>query len=101
MMRIRMGLLPGLLLALAVGACGGGGGNNSGVASLGGAGSDPIQAALAYGRCMRRHGINIPDPQITAEGSSSSSPTGMSRNDPRLRAAEQACRQQGGGGGKR
>jgi hypothetical protein len=181
--RPRLAALVGALpLALAVAACTGGGHKGSGVASLGGADQatstttanagedvDPAQAALAYGRCMRQHGINIPDPrvdadggldmelprgvngddpkfkaadqacgrylpprehappsaqqrqqalayarcvrqhgindmpdpQITADGITQQPPTGMSRNDPRLRAAEQACRQQGGGDGKR
>jgi hypothetical protein len=58
------------------------------------------QQALAFARCMRQHGINLPDPQVTAEGITQQNPTGMSRNDPRLQAAERACRQQGGGGGK-
>jgi hypothetical protein len=169
-----------LALALALAGCGGGD-KGSGVASLGGANSatstttanggedvDPAQAALAYGRCMRQHGIDIPDPQVDADGGldmelsravnrddpkykaadqacgrylpprdadppdlqqrqqalafarcmrqhgitnmpdpqfsgdgiTQQNPTGMSRNDPRLEAAERACRQQGGGGGK-
>jgi hypothetical protein len=173
-MRMRMGLLLGLLLALplAVAACGGGG-KPSGVASLGGAGSatsttnaggddrqkalnwarcmrqhgvrthDPRfdaqgnmisqeppavanaqaklkfkaaeqackqyetsggpppsppsaqerQQALAFARCMRQHGINVPDPQITANGIAQPLPEGMDRDDPRLRAPRQACRQ--------
>jgi hypothetical protein len=51
MTRSRMGLLPGLLLALALAlaACGGGD-KGEGVASRGG---DSTQAALAYARCMR------------------------------------------------
>jgi hypothetical protein len=57
------------------------------------------QEALAFARCMRQHGINMPDPQITAEGIVEQLPTGVDRDDkPRLRAAEQACRQRGGGG---
>jgi hypothetical protein len=58
------------------------------------------QRALAFARCMRQHGINMPDPQFTAEGITQQNPAGMSQNDPRLEAAEQACGQQGGGGGK-
>jgi hypothetical protein len=59
------------------------------------------QEALAFARCMRQHGISMPDPQITAEGIVEQFPTGVDRDDkPRLRAAEQACRQQGGGGGR-
>jgi hypothetical protein len=108
-------LVAMLALALAVAACGGGN-KTEGVASLGGSAtpttsankagggkdiSNDLPQALAFARCMRQHGDNLPDPQITAEGITQQNPTGMSRNDPRLRAAEQACRQQGGGGGKR
>src|SRR4029453_11022688 len=60
MPRMRMGLLLGLLLALA--ACSGGGGKPGGVASLGdgkatsttsaGGSQDERQADLAYARCM-------------------------------------------------
>jgi hypothetical protein len=58
------------------------------------------QEALAFARCMRQHGINMPDPQITAEGIllDEQLPTGMRKDDPRLKAAEQTCRQRGGGG---
>jgi hypothetical protein len=58
------------------------------------------QEALAFARCMRRHGINMPDPQITAEGVllDERLPTGMRKDDPRVRAAQQACRQSRGGG---
>jgi hypothetical protein len=98
-----MGLL--LALALAVAACSGGGKGN-GVASLSGngsatsttrAGGDLAQAAVAYGRCLRQHGINVPDPR---DGDDVQLPTGIRRNDPRLTAAVQACGQQGDEGGK-
>jgi hypothetical protein len=64
---------------------------------------------------MRQHGINLPDPQITADGIDQQPPTGVARDDPRLTAAQQACAQalpngglppiksggpQSGGGGK-
>ena len=103
MTRTRTGLLPGLLLALAlaVAACSGSGDKTSGVASLGGndkatpttrAGSqDPKQKALAYARCMRQHGIDIPDPKpgggIDMRGSTASP------DSPKFKAAEQACQQ--------
>jgi hypothetical protein len=124
MTRIRMGLLPGLLLvlALALAACGGGD-KGDGVASLGGdqatattragGGQDERQAALNFARCMRQHGItNMPDRKITADGIEQQLPRRMRDDDPRLKAAEQACHQygslgpakpgspQGGGGGK-
>jgi hypothetical protein len=105
MTRIRIGLVPGLLLALtlAVVACGGGGKSN-GVASLNGAnkptattnakGSDPQQAALNFARCMRQHGINMPDPKIDpTEGIGGLLPQGVSPDDPKFKAAQQACQQ--------
>jgi hypothetical protein len=107
MTRIRMGLVPGplLVLALAVAACGGGD-KTDGVASLGGdqatattragRGQDERQAALNFARCMRQHGIDMPDPQVS--GDDQQPPTGMRKDDPRLKAAEQACQQSGGGG---
>jgi hypothetical protein len=103
-----MGLLPGLLLALAlaVAACGGGGGGgmSNGVASLGdgkatpttspGGSSDPKQGALAFGRCMRQHGIDMPDPEIDADGGVAMHlPPGVGPDSPKLKAAEQACNQ--------
>jgi hypothetical protein len=53
------------------------------------------QQALAFARCMRQHGINLPDPQFTAKGIRQRPPTGMDRDDPRFGAAEQACHQYG------
>ena len=106
MTRIRMGLVLGLLLALALGvaACGGGGGKSSGVASLGngqatattspGGSSDPQQAALAFARCMRQHGINLPDPQFNGNGISQEFTArrgGNGPDDPKFKAAQQAC----------
>jgi hypothetical protein len=97
MTRIRMGLVLGLLLAVAVAACGGGGGKPGGVASLGGAGSatsttragggDSTQADLAYARCMRQHGVDMPDPK--PDGSVDT--RRVSPDDPKFKAAERAC----------
>jgi hypothetical protein len=114
MTRSRTGLVPGLLLALAlalgVAACGGG--KSSGVASLSGAGkatattsaggsSDPQQAALAYARCMRQHGINLPDPKVDAtEGIGGLLPRGVSPDDPKFKAAQRACQQSTPNGGQ-
>jgi hypothetical protein len=53
------------------------------------------QQALAFAQCMRQHGINMPDPQITAEGIDQQLPARMRPDDARLRAAEQACHQYG------
>jgi hypothetical protein len=107
MSRIRIGLVPGLLLvlALAIGACGGDGGNSNGVASLdggkatattspGNSGKDLKQMALAYARCLRQHGINMPDPTFDAAGRMAGQlPAGVGPDDPKFKAADQACKQ--------
>jgi hypothetical protein len=98
--RPRLAALVGVLaLALAVAACTGAD-KPGGVASLRGAdqattttaaggSSDPAQAALAYGRCMRQHGIDLPDPQIIADRLVLRPPP----KSPKFQAAAQACRQ--------
>jgi len=98
-------------MALAVGACGDRD-NSDGVASLGGAdkptattspggSSDPRRGALAYGRCMRQHGIDMPDPKIDAAGHVAQQlPPGVDPDTPRFKAAEQACQQYRPNGGQ-
>ena len=110
--RLRLAVLVGVLgLALALAACSGGG-NPGGVASLtgsatttttasGGAGGkgrtdqQERRAALDFAKCMREHGFNEPDPQFSGGAIIQRGPTGVDRNDPRLKAAEQACAQYG------
>jgi hypothetical protein len=105
MTRIRMGLL----LAVGVAGCGGGGGKSNGVASLGGSAtsttsgsnagggkdiSNDFRQALAFARCMRQHGLpNMPDPQLMGDGIAQRFPRGVGPNDPKVKAAQQACRQ--------
>jgi hypothetical protein len=90
------------LIALGAGACGGSGDGGSRVASLTGAASgggattttvrDPEQAALDYVRCMRQHGVDMPDPQTDANGRTRLQLKAGPRTDPRkLQAAERAC----------
>lgn len=56
----------GIVLALVAGACGGGSDDassrNSGSGSSTGSDNDAQKAFLAYARCMREQGVNIPDP---------------------------------------
>jgi hypothetical protein len=105
-------LVAVVALALAVAACGGGGGKGGGVASLGGgkatattspgnSGKDFKQMALAYARCMRQHGIDMPDPK-PGEGIGVDGSKGVNPEDPKFKAADQACQQYapGGGGGR-
>jgi hypothetical protein len=109
MTRTRIGLLLGLLLALAlaVAAFSGGGDKTSGVASLGGAdqpttnaggskaggGQDDQQAALDWARCMRQHGVDLPDPQFSGDDIAQQLPDRAVRNSAKFKAAEQACKQ--------
>jgi hypothetical protein len=112
-------LVGTLALTLALAACGGGGKSN-GVASLSGSdkptattsantSKDFKQAALAFARCMRQHGIDVPDP---SPNGGVLIPNTANPNDPKFKAAQQACQQnlpnagkggtltQSGGGGK-
>jgi hypothetical protein len=102
--RPQLAVLVGAVVALTltVAACGGGGKAN-GVASLGGSGKatattspggDNQQAALAFARCMRQHGIDMPDPQFNGNGISQGFTArrgGKGPDDPKFKAAQQAC----------
>jgi hypothetical protein len=103
-------LVGALALALGVAACSGGD-KPSGVASLGGAGSatgttsaggsqDEQQAALNWARCMRQHGIDLPDPQFNGNNIAYPRPDRAVRNSAKYKAAEQACKQHQPGGGQ-
>lgn len=60
--------------------------------------------AVQYGRCMRSHGINIPDPQIgPGPGGHGIArqidiPPGMTQNSPAFEAADHTCRRRVGWG---
>ena len=100
------GLAGALLLTLLVTACAGGQRPN-GVASLSGSAkptatttaggtSDRRQAALQFARCMRQHGIDVPDPGAD----SGIRIRGSEPDDPEFKAAEQACQRYAPDGGK-
>jgi DNA-binding LacI/PurR family transcriptional regulator len=95
------GLVGALALALGVVACTGGGGKTRGVASLGSSGqptattassSNDRQMALNWARCMRQHGINLPDPQFSGDNIIQQLPARAVRNSAKFKAAEQACK---------
>jgi hypothetical protein len=106
----------GLGLALALAACGGSpegdrvaslSGDNATGTTAGAAktpSKDPQQAALDFARCMRGHGIDMPDPEVDEQGRirvrvGRDSPGGGARPDPKkLEAAQQACGSLMGGG---
>jgi hypothetical protein len=53
------------------------------------------EKALAHARCMREHGIDMPDPTFDAEGGAQvrmrASKSRMNPEDPKFKAAEEAC----------
>ena len=56
-----------------------------------GADTGQQQALLAFARCMRRHGVDFPDP-TTSNGVTQLSPgNNVNPNDPRVRQAQDAC----------
>ena len=88
-------------VALLAGACGSGGsGSTSGVASIDGKGAssksksgqklDPQEASLAYAKCMRANGVDVPDPD--ASGMVRVQPGGKRPDPEAMKKAEQACK---------
>ena len=82
-MRVTRGLvravLPLLMATALASGCGSAGSDNDGIATAGGSGGgggaagtsgpqDPEEAALAFARCMREHGVDIPDPSTDDNG---------------------------------
>jgi hypothetical protein len=58
--------------------------------------------ALAFSRCMRKHGIDMPDPTFGADGGMTmkiDSGSGIDPSDPKFTAAQQACGSAFGPGG--
>ncbi len=93
----------GLLLVTVLAACSSAGAAPSGVASLESqvpaadasaspsASLDPEDAPFAFAKCMREHGIDMPDPE-TAPGGGFSQRIGGDRVDPeKMQAAQEAC----------
>ena len=100
-----------VLVAIALAGCGGGGGDDgNGVATLdassqsGGTTTttakkvDPDEAMRQFARCMREHGVDMPDPQMAPDGKGyvfkSGGPgkaDGNQPNEATLNAAQKAC----------
>jgi hypothetical protein len=106
--------LLGLGLLLVLAACGGSPGGD-GVATLSGAGAttttsgtakarskDPQQAALDFAKCMRGHGVDMPDPEVDDRGGIKvrigAGGAGKRPDPKKLEAAQKACGSLIGGG---
>jgi hypothetical protein len=118
-MKIRL-WCAAIVAALALAGCGGGGAGGDGVATLSGksASNSPTsttvkktmaEAARDFAKCMRAHGINMPDPKVSGDGGSVQIQVGTGGgsqpNSQKLNAAQKACQHfmaaAGPNGGKR
>jgi hypothetical protein len=80
--------------ALALGACGSsddGGGSASGSPSSASRQDKAFEGALKYSKCMREHGIDMPDPQRVGTGGIKLTGGKMNPNDPKTKAAQKDC----------
>lgn len=94
-------VLAAVALGAGLAACQSGGDSTTRVASVNraattttraGQAADPEKAALAFARCMREHGINVPDPQPNSGGAIRiGGPDERPVDERRLEAAEKAC----------
>jgi hypothetical protein len=96
----------GVAAITVLGACGGGSSPSAQVASLAGQNNggatttttsappseaDTQQAMLDFAKCMREHGIDMPDPTFSDNGGSSFIAPGGQADQAKLDAARQAC----------
>lgn len=90
----RGGFGGGILLAicLAIAGCGGSGGTQP---AAGGTPSSSQNQLLSYARCLRAHGIQVPDPD-PANPTQLNIPKSALSDAAALDSAEQACRKYGG-----
>jgi hypothetical protein len=84
-------LLAAVLITAAVGvaACGEEAGGDSGTDSATSRDKEMRDAAIKFARCMREHGIDMPDPQPGQRGIRITQPKGVSPQ--KMRAADEAC----------
>ncbi len=95
-------LVIGSLLALGVAACGSSSSSSSTSTSLAGSGSGGTsttsaagryQARLNFAKCMRAHGVNVPDPSANGGPAGGGGGLGLRslRSSPNFQSANQAC----------
>jgi hypothetical protein len=91
--------LSALVGALALGACGSAD-DGGGAKSAPNKKDKAFEGALKFSRCMREHGVDMPDPQRVGTGGIKVTGGKMRPNDPKTKAALSACQKymQIGGG---
>jgi hypothetical protein len=87
-----------LAAALALAACGSSSNTSTSAGlSSGGGSASTYQARLNFAKCMRSHGVNVPDPSANggaaggAGGGAGGGGFAQLRNNPNFQAASQAC----------
>jgi len=92
-------LLAAVGAALALGACGSSddGGKPASSAS---SQDKAFEGAVKFSKCMREHGIDMPDPQRVGKGGIKLTGGKVNFNDPKMKSAQSACQKymQIGGG---
>jgi hypothetical protein len=92
-------ILAAAIGALALGACGSSSDDSGGAKASGQ--DKAFEGALKFSRCMREHGIDMPDPQRVGKGGIKlSGGKAANFNDPKMKSAQSACQKymQIGGG---
>ena len=108
--RIRIGCAAVAVAGLLVAGCGSGGDTGAKVASIGGTtttvagggssgngGGDLQERALEFAKCMRQHGIDMPDPKVDANGKMQMRVNGRRGDEAKMREAQTACQDKMGG----
>ena len=92
-------LLAAVGAALALGACGSSDDGGK-PASSANRQDTAFEGALKFSKCMRDHGIDMPDPQRVGKGGIKLSGGKVNFNDPKMKSAQSACQKymQIGGG---
>jgi hypothetical protein len=87
--RVYLLTVPIAAASLALAACGGG---ESSTSSLSDDKAEFREAALRYAECMRRHGVDVPDPSRGGGGELVLRAPGPGGDAPAFERAEEACR---------
>jgi hypothetical protein len=100
MTRSPLLLIATVTAALALGACGGSDDNGGSGASAKSQQDKAFEGALKFAKCMREHGIDVPDPQRVGTGGIKQTLNGRPGSEAKMKAAQTACQKymQIGGG---
>jgi hypothetical protein len=89
--RLTLLTLPLAVASVALGACGGGAADDA-TAGTGDRRAEFREAALKFAKCMREHGVDMPDPKPGEGGRITLGGPGMGPEDqPKMEAAQKAC----------